>query len=62
MNMVFTTHFFGTNPPYSSASPGTLISATKVAAVSCHDVLPVSSHAGWQPLGGDVAVHVFPAV
>src|SRR5579863_6504486 len=61
MNMVFTTHFFGTRPPYSTARPGTLIRPTKVAAVSCHDVLPVSSHGGWQALGGDVEVHTVDA-
>jgi hypothetical protein len=46
MNIVFTTHFFGTKPPYNNARPGTLIKATNVAAVSCHDVLPVSSQSG----------------
>ena len=46
MNMVLTTHFFWTKPPKSTARPGTLISATKVAAVSCQALSPVSSQ-GW---------------
>jgi hypothetical protein len=36
-------HFFLTAPPYSSASPGMLISPTSVAAVSCQALSPVSS-------------------
>jgi hypothetical protein len=46
MNIVFTTHFFGTNPPYNTANPGTLINPTNVAAVNCHELEPVSSHDG----------------
>src|SRR5664279_482479 len=61
MNMVFTTHFFGTRPPYSRARPGTLIRPTKVAAVSCQELLPVSNHDGWQAAGAAVAVHVLVA-
>ena len=44
--MVLTTHFFWTNPPKRTARPGTLISATKVAAVNCQALSPVFSQ-GW---------------
>ena len=40
--MVLTAHFLGTSPAYSTARPGRLINPTNVAAVSCHDVSPVS--------------------
>ena len=62
MNIVLTAHFFGTNPPYKQASPGRLIRPTNVAAVSCQELLPVSSHDGWHAAGGDVAVHALAAV
>lgn len=45
INMVLTTHFFWTKPPKRTARPGTLIRATKVAAVSCQALSPVFSHA-----------------
>src|SRR5438270_6688641 len=37
---------FCITPPYSTASPGTLISPTRVAAVICQDVSPGFSHEG----------------
>src|SRR5438270_6823043 len=37
---------FCITPPYSTASPGTLIKPTSVAAVNCHEVSPEFSHDG----------------
>src|SRR5579875_2117729 len=50
MNMVLTTHFLGTSPPYSTARPGRLMRPTKVAATSCHELSPVSNHDGSEQL------------
>ena len=55
IRIVLTTHFFWTRPPKSTASPGTLISATKVAAVICQALSPVSSQAWSDELGGSAA-------
>src|SRR5947209_1150851 len=37
---------FCMTPPYSTTSPGTLISPTRVAAVICQEVSPALSHVG----------------
>ena len=38
----FTDQRFCITPPYRTISPGTLMRPTNVAAVNCHEVLPVS--------------------
>src|SRR5512133_40525 len=43
----FTDHRFCITPPYSTTSPGTLISPTSVAAVSCQAVSPGFKKCGY---------------
>ena len=45
--MLFTDQRFCITPPYSTASPGRLISPTKVAAVICHALSPALSQLGY---------------
>src|SRR5579875_1549444 len=55
MRIVLTTHFFCTRPPKRTARPGTLMSATKVAAVICHALSPVFRYALSEKLGAAAA-------